>query len=168
MGIPYNDQIVINSNNLYFMKAMLETTFTGFTGLTGVNQKIPNFIEQFNGINPYYGDLDEVSQEWLCRDTGFYRVNILLVVQSATVDELRAVFIQTRLTEDGTPAIIAQGGCDHRGQGSEGHIWTIQSSILHYIKAGSKIDFLFNWIVDDGVGLSITNTITHFDIAKIY
>jgi len=167
MTIPYNDQIVGGLNNLYFMKAMLESTFTGFTQSNGTNQKIPNFIEQYAGLNPNYGDFNETDQEWICRESGFYKINIILSVQSADIDELRITFIQVRLTEDGSTQFIGQGGCDNRTQASEGNIWTVSCNVINYIKAGSKIDFIFSWQVDTGAGVSITNTVTHFSIQKI-
>ena len=156
-----------SSNNLYFMKAMLESTFTGFRQSTGTDQKIPNFIEQYPGLNQNYGDFNESDQEWICRESGFYKINIIVSVQSAATDELRKAHIQIRLTEDGSSKFIGQGGCDNRTQNSEGNVWTVTCNVLNYIKDNSKIDFLFSWLVDEGDGVSIINTITHFSIQKI-
>ena len=76
----------------FLMKTTLGSDFTTFGQVPQGYVSVPNMVEEFNGINVFYGTWDAGNNKWTCPvgGTGFYNVNCLVVPSGVDEDQVKA------------------------------------------------------------------------------
>ena len=141
----------------FLMKTKLGSDFTTPNQVPQGFVFVPGMVEEYNGINVFYGTWDASNNKWTCPagGTGFYNVNCLVDIRGQQTDVLREARVRISVTAtNGVRRTIADGGCDNGGQiGSEQDRRWVNVYGLDRILAGESIDILVNWTVQPNSNL---------------
>ena len=159
----------------FLMKTTLGSDFTTFGQVPQGYVTVPNMVEEFNGINVFYGTWDAGNNKWICpvNGTGFYNVNCLVDIRGQRTDVLREARARISVTAtDGTKRTIGDTGSDNGGQnGSEQDRRWVNAFGLDRILAGESIDIIVNWTVQPNASLPegiIIGAGTNLTISRAY
>ena len=135
----------------FLMKTTLGSDFTTPNQVPQGFVFVPNMVEEYQGINVFYGTWDANNNKWTCPagGTGFYNVNCLVDIRGQRTDVLREARVRLSVTAaNGVRRTIADGGSDNGGQNSseQDRRW-VNVYGLDRILAGESIEVLVNWTV---------------------